>query len=219
MIVTQYKREKMCWGVWKIEESADELLTMLTQKAWYTAALTQFKLDSRKCEWLAVRVLLKHLLQEEKAICYEPSGAPKLADGSWQISLSHTKGYVAVQVSQNQPAGIDIEYMASRIQKIQHRIMSETELSHLSTQQPIIHALLHWSAKETLFKALLTPDVDFRTHLHIHPFELAAAGMLYADETRTPSNHAFEIGYKVTDAYVLTYIQPQALLRNHSPMI
>jgi 4'-phosphopantetheinyl transferase EntD len=206
MIVTQYKSEEMCWGVWKIEESVDELLTMLTQKAWYTAALTRFKLESRKCEWLAVRVLLKHLLQEEKEICYESSGAPKLADGSMHISLSHTKGYVAVQVSKSQSAGIDIEYIASRIQKIQHRIMSETELSHLSTEQPIIHALLHWSAKETLFKAILTPDVDFREHLHIQPFELAAAGMLFANETRTPMHRVFEVGYKVTDVYVLTYI-------------
>ena len=207
MIVTHHQSEQMCWGVWKVEESADQLLAMLSQKAWYTSALSQFKLEARKCEWLAVRVLLKHLLQEEKEICYAPSGAPKLMDGSMQISLSHTKGYVAVQVTrQQQQAGIDIEYIAPRIQKIQARIMSETELSHLSVQQPIVHALLHWSAKETLFKALLTPDVDFRAHLHIHPFEPMAAGVFGADETRTALHHAFEIGYKVTDLYVLTYI-------------
>lgn len=206
MIVTQYQSDQMCWGVWKVEESTDELLAMLTQKAWYTSALSQFKLEARKCEWLAVRVLLAHLLQEEKEICYEPSGAPRLVDGSMQISLSHTKGYVAVQVMRQQMAGIDIEYIAPRIQKIQERIMSEIELSHLSVEQPIVHALLHWSAKETLFKSLLTPDVDFRVHLHVHPFEPMSAGVFGANETRTSLNYVFQIGYKVTDLYVLTYI-------------
>ena len=206
MLVTQYHSDQMCWGVWKVEESEDELLAMLTQKAWYTTALSQFKLEARRCEWLAVRVLLKQLLQEEKAICYAPSGAPQLVDGSMQVSLSHTKGYVAVQVTRQQMAGIDIEYIAPRIQKIQARILSEAELCNLSVQQPIVHALLHWSAKETLFKALLTPDVDFREHLHIDSFEPMEAGVFGVNETRTPLKYAFEVGYKVTDVYVLTYI-------------
>jgi phosphopantetheinyl transferase len=207
MIVAQYKGEHMSWGIWKIEESCDELLSMLTQKAWYLTALNQFKLESRKCEWLAVRVLLKHLLQEEVEIRYEPSGAPKLADGRMFLSLSHTKGYVAVQITEKEGAGIDIEYISTRVQRVQERFMSSTELMHLSTLHPNIHALLHWSAKETLFKSLLQQDVDFREHLHIQPFEVESDGVICANETRTTTNQVFKIAYEATTEYVLTYIQ------------
>ena len=30
--------------------------------------------------------------------------------------------------------------------------------------------LLHWSAKEVMFKCMNTPEVDFREHLRIFPF-------------------------------------------------
>mgnify|MGYP000016543064 CR=1 FL=1 len=63
-----------------------------------------------RLEWLAVRVLLYTLSGEEKEIAYHPSGKPYLADASASLSISHTKGYVAVVLGlPGREVGIDIE--------------------------------------------------------------------------------------------------------------
>ena len=75
-------------GVWKTEETVEQLLALLGNISMYEKDLEHFTSDMRKYEWLAVRVLLKTLCGEEKKVVYLPSGKPYLADGSAHISLS-----------------------------------------------------------------------------------------------------------------------------------
>ena len=194
------------WGVWKIEESSEDLLAVLNEKEWYLPFLEKIKLESRKEEWLAVRVLLKTLLKEEKQIDYHINGAPFLVEAQQSISFSHTKGCVAVQVLPVEHAGIDIEYLSDRVLKIKNRFLSLKELAGIDANETVVHLLLHWSAKETIFKALMQQDVDFREQLHIEPFKLEREGFIAAYETRTELRQSFKLGYLVTDEYVLTYI-------------
>ena len=72
--------------------------------------MRRFTAAHRRLEWLAVRVLLYTLSGEEKEIAYHPSGKPYLADDSASISISHTKGYVAVALGlPGREVGVDIE--------------------------------------------------------------------------------------------------------------
>ena len=80
------------WGIWKTDETLDNLLAMLPHREAYLEGMQRFTAEHRRLEWLAVRVLLYTLLGEEKEIAYYPSGKPYLADGSASISISHTKG-------------------------------------------------------------------------------------------------------------------------------
>jgi 4'-phosphopantetheinyl transferase EntD len=153
-----------------ISGTSDELLAQLSQKSWYLPMLEKMS-EHRRREWLAVRVLLKQTLGEEKEIRYTALGKPYLADNSYFISISHTKGYVAIAVNKEHPVGVDIEYRSPRVEKIRSRFMSAEEENHLSTTNPSLHLLLHWSAKETLYKILEDIHVDFQAHLHIEPFE------------------------------------------------
>ena len=73
-------------GVWKTEETVEQLLALLGNISMYEKDLEHFTSDMRKYEWLAVRVLLKTLCGEEKKVVYLPSGKPYLADGSAHIS-------------------------------------------------------------------------------------------------------------------------------------
>ena len=93
-VFKQYIGSSCRWGIWKADETVEELLALLPHKEKYEADICGFTANSRKLERLAVRVLLYKMLGEEKEIGYRSSGKPYLADGSASISISHTKGYV-----------------------------------------------------------------------------------------------------------------------------
>lgn len=61
-----------------MDETLDELLSMLPQQETYLEGLQRFSAEHRRLEWLSVRVLVFTLLGEEKEIAYYPSGKPYL---------------------------------------------------------------------------------------------------------------------------------------------
>ena len=119
-------------GIWKADESFDELLAMLQDTAVYRTELERLKADSRRMEYVAVRVLLKTLLGRELHIAHEPSGKPYLVEGGYRISISHTKGYVAVALHKSLCPGVDIEYFAERVKKVASRFVRKDELQGVS---------------------------------------------------------------------------------------
>ena len=119
--------EKGFLGMWKIEESSDEISSRLELSEYDNARVTSFKLESRKKEYLASRLLIKELLEIQPIIKYFPSGKPFLANSDYQISISHTKGFAAVVISEKNKAGIDIEIPSKRVTKISSRFISNEE--------------------------------------------------------------------------------------------
>jgi phosphopantetheinyl transferase len=192
------------WGIWKIEESSEILLSMLDNKEYYNLFLSNRMTEGRKCEWLASRVLVKALLGEEPEIRYTSAGAPFLLGKSCQISISHTKGYAAVLLTENKHAGIDIEFLSDRVRKIRSRFMSTDEDLTIDSTHESEHLLIYWSGKETLFKMIGQEEVDFKKHLHIKPFKYEKEGTFNATETRTQKNESFTIHYFVSTEFVLT---------------
>ena len=176
-----YKQLSPLHGVWKMEESSDELLGMLEHKADYSSFLERVSAEKRRQERFASRVLLKELLGEEVRVDYHSTGAPFLACVPLYISISHTKDYVAV-ILDKRPTGIDIEH----------------EVEHL---------LIHWCAKETLFKIIGQEGVDFQKHLHVNPFPYLSSGTFKGRETRTEACREYELAYQVTPDYVLTWLK------------
>jgi len=192
------------WGIWKIEESSEILLSMLDNKEYYNSFLSNRMTEGRKCEWLASRVLVKSLLGEEPEIRYTSAGAPFLHGKTCQISISHTKGYAAVLLTENKNAGIDIEFLSDRVRKIRTRFMSTEEDLAIDSIHESEHLLIYWSGKETLFKMIGQEEVDFKKHLHIKPFKYENEGTFNATETRTQKNESFTIHYFVSTEFVLT---------------
>lgn len=204
-VFKQYIGESCQWAVWRISETSEELLALLPQEEKYRTAARQFAAGVRRSEWLAVRVLLYKMLGEEKEICYHTSGKPCLADGSASISISHTKGYVAVILGMpKREVGIDIEYYAERVRKVAHRFMRGDEKTSLFRGTETWSLLLHWSAKETMFKCMNASGVDFREHLRILPFTIDEQGVFSAEEYRTAEKRNFRIHYYLFPDFVLT---------------
>lgn len=194
------------WAVWRMEETEDELLSMLPHSEDYRAESTRFTSAYRRLEWLSVRVLLYVMLGEEKQICYLPSGKPCLADGSFALSISHTKGYVAVLLAEaGCEVGIDIEQYGDRVRKVASRFMRSDESAGCYEGNDLWGLLLHWSAKETMFKCMNAEGVDFKEHLCISPFEVSSEGSFSAKESRTSQRLHFELHYKLYPDFVLTY--------------
>lgn len=190
------------FAIWHVEETAEELRKMLVASLPYDEDLSQLKSEARRLEYLAVRVLLRTVCGEEKHISHYPSGKPFLTDGSFHITISHTRGYVAVGLHAVCEVGVDIEYISDRVQKVVNRFMYPDELRHSSDTA---YLLVQWSAKETMYKLLNEQEVDFLEHLRIAPFQLQAEGRCEGNELRTSSQTRFDIHYIASPDFVCTW--------------
>ena len=142
---------------------------------------------------------------EEKKISYYPSGKPYLEDGSAYVSFSHTNGYVAVALHPSSEVGVDIEQYGTRVQRLASRFIREDEKESLAAGDEIYALLLHWSAKETMYKLMDNVAVDFIDHLRIFPFIPQKSGSFDACEYRSGKECQFHIYYDTHPDYVLTF--------------
>ena len=179
-------------ALWKMEESREELLLyfpmhLRSEAIAYTSSIRSHQ---RALEWLSTRAMLFVLLGDDKTILNH-------------ISISHTKEYVVILLHESLAVGIDIERRSERVKKVANKFISEKE--YIDLAQKTVHQLLHWSAKESLFKLINQQGVDFKEHLYIHPFNPVDKGTMTASETRTDQSRTFLIQYEVHDEYVLTW--------------
>lgn len=193
-------------GIWQIEESREVLLSGLSHHEW-VENIDTIKSESRVLEILAARLLIKELVGEEKQVYYTPSGKPYLTDRSHHISVSHTKKFVAVAINKVKPVGLDIEQISEKIRRVKSRVIGEGE--YIDAENELVHLLLHWSAKEAIFKFLDSDSIDFRKHLSVSRFVPEMEGFFVASESRTDSNHQFEAYYRVDQNFVMVCLEEQ----------
>ena len=200
-----YSEGEFLLGIWKSDETTEQLLASLEHKDWYREKLAVLS-EKRKHEWLSVRVLLKALCGEEKEIAYYSSGRPYLKDGRRYISISHTRGYVAVALHSSCEVGMDIEQYGTRVRKVASRFIRSDEEPAMMEGDEVYALLLHWSAKEALFKLMGVEEVDFIRHLRIFPFSLSEEGEFEACEYRTGRQERYRVRYVTHPDFVLTWI-------------
>lgn len=201
----QYVNPEYQWGIWKTEESLDDLLNLLPDRGeMYRKELQSFTSPGRKTEWLAVRVLLYHLLEKEEKVCYHPGGKPYLANHSARISISHTKGYVAVLVSSAREGGIDIEKMGDKVVRVAHKFVNDREREGILPEELNVKLLLLWSAKEVMFKCLNDTHVNFRDHLRADHFP-TDRGWMVAHGKHDSREQRFFIQYMIHEDFVMTW--------------
>ena len=202
----QHKTVDMQWSVWKMEESLDTLFSLLpdVRRVSCEQEMQRFTSDRRKLEWLSVRVLLYSMLQEDKEIGYSSEGKPHLTDNSSFISISHTKGYVAVILSSVAPVGIDIEQYAQRVHKVSDRYIRSDEQTEPYQDDMTWGLLLNWSAKEAVFKRMENADADLRK-LRLTHFIPQEQGTFQVQELATEQQELYSVGYRICPDFVLTW--------------
>ena len=112
---------------------------------------------------------------------------------------------MSVILSDKVPVGIDIEQYGQRVHRVAHKYMREDESVRLYKEDATWSLLLHWSAKEVMFKCMDTDGADFRQHLHIEPFLLQEQGDFTAHEYRTEQKRSFRIHYLLHPEFVMTW--------------
>ena len=192
-------------GVWKINETIEELwnLTPNSVKTCYQKELAKFTSQRRQQEWLSARLLLTLLLNKPAVVEYKKDGKPYLKNSPLNISISHTKGYVAVAICK-QSIGIDIEQYNTRIHHISERFLHPDEHPLPYAGNDTWGLLLYWSAKESVYKCMEHPNPDFRK-LRLEDFIPASKGNTYMEELASGQQKKFNVNYLIAKDFVLTW--------------
>lgn len=205
LIRNEIIEEDCLLGVWEITETREELLGMLSPENQKKAKrnLSTIKSKKRQLEWLSTRVVLQILTNDNKTVKHTSQGQPYLSDDSYQISISHSKDYVVVLLHKHKRVGVDIENYSNRVLRIEDRFISANE--YIDPNNRVLHLILHWCAKETLYKLMDSTEIIFKEHLCIEPFKIENKGIIKASELLTDKKTNFVIYYEVHDQYVLTW--------------
>lgn len=206
MLVRKEIIEQDCLlGIWEITETRDELMNMLSAENQEKANtyLSSIKSKKRELEWLSIRIILQILTNDNKTVKHKPDGQPYLSDNSYQISISHSRDYAVVLLHKHKKVGVDIENYSDRILKIEKRFMSDDE--YIDPSNRILHLILHWCAKETLYKLMNSTKIIFKEHLHIHPFKIQDKGIIKAYESLSSDKISFTLNYEVNKDFVITW--------------
>ena len=70
--------------------------------------------------------------------------------------------YVAVILGSQAPVGIDIEQYGQRVHRVADRYIRPDEQVGVYKDDTVWGLLLHWSAKEAIFKRMENADADLR---------------------------------------------------------
>lgn len=143
-------------GVWKIDESFEDfciLYPWLKQKC--CQEINSYKSEQRKCEILAVQLLIREFVGDNVSLFHERNGRPYLSNGL-NVGISHTCGYAVVVISCNKNVSVDIEFINQRVLRIKDRFMRADECAY-----SLIQYILHWCTKETLYKMFSEDKLSF----------------------------------------------------------
>ena len=143
-------------GIWAISESSDDFWAL---SPYVESSRSEFnalyKSEQRKCEVLAVRLLIKEIIGDNVQLLHQDNGKPYLSSGM-NISISHTRGFAVIIVSHSKQVSVDIDYFSNRIERIRSKFMRDDE--NASSQ---VKLLMHWCAKETMYKLFPEDNLTF----------------------------------------------------------
>lgn len=164
------------------------------------AAALGFGNEARRAQWLTWRGVVRRRLGEEVAIEYAANGAPQLRDLPYNISVTHSRDYVAVLCSPR-PCAIDIERLDRRFERVAARYLAPGE-EKLAGEDPGMFRALGWCTKETLYKYDGRPDTEFLRDMRITDFR-PSEGLI---EARIRDGAPLSLRFLTFDGYALTYL-------------
>lgn len=197
-------------GLWKMDEVCeDDFLCIKGMADVIPDIVSNYRSASRRHEKLCIYALLFAMTGDSLLrIGHEASGKPFI-DGM-NISITHTKGYAALILSQTHNVAVDIEYCSNRVERIVERFIRADE-----SMNGVEQHLINWSAKETMYKFFSEEDLQY-FDMRVHPFDVAADGELLVDNLKLSSSQfderepatiskALRVFYRLNEDYVITY--------------
>jgi phosphopantetheinyl transferase len=162
-------------GVWHITEEENFFL----QKVSLQRSITH---PHKRLQHLAGRHLLLDLFPDFplSLIQIADTRKPFLADEAFHFSISHCGDYAAAIVSTQNRVGVDIEIPHPKVERIQHKFITETEKNVLDKINANDYNILTmaWSIKEAMFKWQGIGEVDFKKHMQIEAINKTTTGFV-----------------------------------------
>ena len=117
----------------------------------YAGAISQEGRQKREQERMAETAMLKQILGEGVTLEHDEKGKPYLRGSETNISISHSNHVLCFALSESEPAGIDVEELHPRLERVSSMFLKPDELALLEGGG--IPALaVCWSAKEAVYK-------------------------------------------------------------------
>ena len=193
-------------GLWQMDESPEQLFGQYPHLLPYRSSLDdKYKNDGRKLEFLAIRALMyemlrvngasKGLLSHAGDFTHNEQGKPLFR--GYHVSISHTKGYAALILSKKSEVAVDIEYMSDRVERIASKFLRKDERA-----DSLDAKLVHWCAKETVFKLFSEENLLFED-MRVKPFDTMADWA--CDVENLKSGKTARVDFELAMDFVLTY--------------
>ena len=193
-------------GLWQMDESPEQLFDLYPHLLPYRSSLDEkYKNDGRKLEFLAIRALMYEMLRVNGASKgllshagdFTHNGQGKPLFRGYHVSISHTKGYAALIMSKKSEVAVDIEYMSDRVERIASKFLRKDERA-----DSLDAKLVHWCAKETVFKLFSEENLLFED-MRVKPFDTMADWA--CDVENLKSGKTARVDFELAMDFVLTY--------------
>ena len=193
-------------GLWQMDESPEQLFDLYPHLLPYRSSLDdKYKNDGRKLEFLAIRALMYEMLRVNgaskgllsHAVDFTHNGQGKPLFRGYHVSISHTKGYAALILSKKLEVAVDIEYMSDRVERIASKFLRKDERA-----DSLDAKLVHWCAKETVFKLFSEENLLFED-MRVKPFDTMADWA--CDVENLKSGKTARVDFELAMDFVLTY--------------
>jgi len=132
----------------------------------------------REAEKQAVAELVRHALGEDAVLSHRPDGSPTVLIPGIEISVSHCATCAAIVLS-DRHVGVDVETDRKQLERVAPRVLSQAELD--CYRDNLVGA---WTLKEALYKAALTPGLDFRRDIQL-PLDGSDTATVLTPQPRT----------------------------------
>ena len=193
-------------GLWQMDVSPEQLFDLYPHLLPYRSSLDdKYKNDGRKLEFLAIRALMYEMLRVNGASKgllshagdFTHNGQGKPLFRGYHVSISHTKGYAALILSKKSEVAVDIEYMSDRVERIASKFLRKDERA-----DSLDAKLVHWCAKETVFKLFSEENLLFED-MRVKPFDTMADWA--CDVENLKSGKTARVDFELAMDFVLTY--------------
>src|SRR5665213_794542 len=116
-------------SILKMEAGKDYSLLINNQESIADILTTNHKSQIRKQQLIGARYLLQELIGDSAPyiIEYTIHGKPYIKESDWELSISHTKEYIALILSKDKKVGIDIEIFDPRLKRIENKFLRDDE--------------------------------------------------------------------------------------------
>ena len=193
-------------GLWQMDETVEQLFQQYPFLQAYRSSMDgKYKNDGRKLEFLAMRALLyemlkvggasKGLLSHAGDITHNEVGKPLFR--GFHISVSHTQGYATLILSKTYEVAVDIEYFSDRVERVASKFLRKDE-----NAEDLDSKLVHWCAKETVFKLFSEEKLQF-VDMRVMPFDTMTDWA--CDVENLKSGKRAHVDFELTMEFVLTY--------------